>query len=261
VISSSDSIGPEFRNEVLASLPLSERARLRPLLTPTRWVSGQPLYEAGEIIQHVYFVEQGFASSVVVINDANRHVEVGLTGREGVVGAQAFFDREARSYDRVYVQMPGVSYRMSADSLRESVQAMPEFRARMSRALQAYMAQTTQTAACNSQHTMLVRLTRWLLMAHDRAEGNELNLTHEFLSVMLGVRRSGVTAAIGQLQNAGLIQNRRGHVVITDRAGLEAATCLCYRRVRTFADTIMGPKRTAEHRPQCERIRIPETVG
>jgi len=127
---------------------------------------------------------------------------------------------------------------MSAQILRDSMAVMPVLRQRVFGILQILMAQVEQTAACNSQHTLPERLTRWLLMAHDRIEGDELPLTQEFLSNMLAVRRSGVIIALASLREVGLIEyGRRCTVVIRDRASLQAASCACYGRVMAFAQS------------------------
>ncbi len=230
--------GATFHNAILNALPWDEIERLRPLLTPVHLVNGQGLHEPGERIEQVFFVEHGFASVVAQVAEAAGSVEVGLMGRETMTGLVSMFSPDATSFSRVMVQMPGAAQRMSAQALRESVATMPVLNALLLRALEAFMAQVSQTAACNSRHTLSERLARWLLMAHDRADGDELALTQEFLSMMLTVRRPGVTVAIGILQAAGLVGHRRGRVVIRDRAGLEAAACDCYARVQAFTATL-----------------------
>ncbi len=187
--------GTTFRNEVLAALPLVELEPLRLLLTRVRWTNGQALYEPGERIEHVYFVEEGLASVVAEADDANSRVEAGMAGRESMAGLSALLDPETTSFNRVFVQMAGVAYRMTAPALLESVVTMPTLRRLLFRALDASMAQVAQTAVCNSRHSLPERLARWLLFAHDRVDGDELPLTQAFLSIMLGVRRSGVTIA------------------------------------------------------------------
>lgn len=227
--------GEQFRNRILNALPAAEVALLRPLLSPVRLVNGQGLHESGEPIEHVYFVEHGFASVVAEVGDTSGSVEVGLIGRDSMTGLTAVFSADAITYGRVMVQMPGAGYRMSAQALRDNLEAMPTLRMLLPRALEGMIAQVSQTAACNSRHTLPERLARWLLMARDRADSDELALTQEFLSMMLTVRRSGVTVAMGTLAAAGLVGHRRGRVLITDRPGLEAAACDCYRRVQAFA--------------------------
>ncbi len=225
-------------NILLYALPPAEMSRLHPMLTRVRWVNGQGLHEAGERIEHVFFVEQGFASMVAQSDDGGNGVEVGLIGREGMVGYPVLLGEQAASYNQAVVQTPGGALRMSASALRGNLDALPVLHRLLSEALQVYMAQVAQTAACNSQHSLSQRLARWLLLAHDRTDGDELALTQEFLGTMLAVRRAGVTTALGSLQAAGVVDQRRGRVVIRDRPGLEAAACTCYARVQAFTTMV-----------------------
>ncbi len=226
----------KFRNHILSALPPDEITRLHPLLTRVRWVSGQGLYEPGEHIEQVFFPEQGFASMVAEAEDGGSQVEVGIVGRESMVGLSVLLNANATSFNRVMVQLPGVAYRLPARVLRDDTDAMPVLRQRLFRALEESLAQVSQTAACNSRHTLPERLARWLLIAHDRADGDELALTQEFLSFMLAVRRAGVTIAVAFLEAKGLIEHSRGQLLICDRPGLEAAACDCYGRVKTFVE-------------------------
>jgi len=229
---------PTYANEILQALPADEVRRLRPHLTRIRLVNGATLYQAGDRIEDVFFVEQGFVSMVAAADGAESRVEVGLIGREGLVGAVALISPGAVSYIQAMVQMPGAAHRVPAAALAASLEQAPTLRRLVLQAFEASMAQLAQTAACNSRHTVPQRLARWLLMAHDRMEGGELPLTQEFLAIMLAVRRPGVTIAVGELQMAGLIQHSRGRIVVCDRPGLEAAACVCYGRVRKFVETL-----------------------
>ena len=229
---------PPPANMLLSALPPGEMARLHPLLTRVRWVNGQGLHEASERIEQVFFVEQGFASVVAHADAGGNGVEVGLIGREGMVGYPVLLSPQAASYNRAMVQTPGGALRMSALALRGNLDALPVLRRMLSDALQVFMAQVAQTAACNSQHSLSQRLSRWLLLAHDRVDGNELALTQDFLGTMLAVRRAGVTNALGALQAAGLVDQRRGRVIIANRPGLEAVACGCYGRVKAFTVTV-----------------------
>ncbi len=230
--------GSQFRNALLASLLPADLSRLRLSLTRGRMVSGQSLHEPDETIDQVYFFEEGFCSLVALADGPDSGVEVGLVGREGMVGLVAAFDPQATSYNRAIVQMPGTAYRMPASALRAAVAQSQDLRLKLFRALEGTIAQVTQTAACNSRHTLTARCARWLLMAHDRTEGNELLLTQEFLSVMLAVRRSGVTVAMGTLTSAGLVRTTRGRIAIIDRPGLEAASCACYGRIHAHVKQV-----------------------
>ena len=226
------------RNELLSALPLAELERLRPHLTRVRLVNGQNLYEAGERIDQVFFVEEGFVSMVAEASGDDIGTEVGLIGREGVVGLPVLLTPRPMSLDRSMVQMPGAAQRMTAEALRDGVDALPVLRQLLLQALEVFMAQVSQTAACNSRHNLTQRLARWLLMARDRMDGDELPLTQEFLSKMLAVRRSGVTVALQSLQARGGICQKRGRIDICDRPRLEAASCGCYGRVKAFAEAV-----------------------
>ena len=230
------SASPNFRNEILSGLPLSELQRLRSHLTRGRMVSGQSLHEAGETIQQVFFFEEGFASLVAIADEGSNGIEVSVVGRDGMVGLGAAFSAYATSYTHAIVQLAGIAYRMPASALRAATPDCPVLLTLLLRSYEALLAQSAQTAACNSRHVLAQRCARWLLVAHDRGDGNELLLTQEFLSIMLAVRRSGVTVAIAALGSAGLIRTARGRVFIADRPGLEQAACSCYMRVQRFTD-------------------------
>jgi CRP-like cAMP-binding protein len=226
-----------FLNDVLSSLPPQEIERIRPHLSRMRLVQGQTLYEPNQRAADVFFIEQGFVSMIAQGDSARSRTETALIGREGMAGLPAALDPHGLSFNLVVMPTPGIVHLMSAQILRDSMAVMPVLRQRVFAVLQILMAQVEQTAACNSQHTLPERLTRWLLMAHDRIEGDELPLTQEFLSNMLAVRRSGVTVALASLREAGAIEYSRRCIVIRDRASLQAASCACYGRVRTFAQS------------------------
>ena len=192
------------------------------------------LHKAGERIKHVYFVEQGLISLVAISDDADTQTEVGLIGRKSLLGLSALLSSEAVSFNRAIVQMPGFAHRMTVQALCDSVGIMPVLRRLLFQTLKVAMAQTAQTVACNSRHDLPQRLARWLLTAHDRVNGDELALTQESLATMLAARRPGVTVALGALQKVGAVAQRRGRILIRDRARLEAAACGCYKRVQAF---------------------------
>jgi len=227
-----------FRNTVLAALPAAELSLLRPHLIRTSLVNGQPIHEAGERIDQVYFFEHGFASMVAVSDDSGGSVEVGLVGWDSMVGLGVLLNPHAIAFNRTMVQMPGVAYRMSSAALPAVLEQAPILHAILLRGVEVLMAQIAQTAACNSRHALPQRCARWLLLAHDRVEGDELRLTQEFLSMMLAVRRSGVTVALQTLQSEGFIRSGRGRILVCDRAGLEGAACDCYDRVRAFTAAV-----------------------
>ena len=229
-------ITPPFsNNELLSMLPSDELILLRPLLTKVQLVKGQILHEAGERIEQMFFVQQGFVLMVAEADGNNPSNEVGLIGREGMVGLPVLLHPQAVSFNRTMVQVPGAAHRLPAQVLHEYAYALPVLRRLLSEALQMFMAQVAQAAACNGQHSLAQRLTRWLLMAHDRMDGDKLVFTQEFLGIMLAVQRVGVRNALRSLHAAGLVDQRRGRITIRDRPGLEAAACGCYGRVQAFA--------------------------
>jgi len=225
---------PTFSKALLPLLPPDEINQLRPILTRVQLANGQILHEAGERIEHVYFVEQGLVSLVAMSDDAGTQTEVGLIGRESLVGLSALLGSEAVSFSRAIVQMPGSAHRMTVQALHDSVGVMPVLCRLLFQTLKVAMAQTAQTVACNSRHDLPQRLARWLLTAHDRVNGDELALTQASLATILAVQRSGVTIALGALQKVGAVAQGRGRILIRDRAGLEAAACGCYKRVQAF---------------------------
>jgi CRP-like cAMP-binding protein len=166
-------------------------------------------------------------------------VEVGTAGREGMAGLPVFLGVR-RSSIRATVQIPGVAARMDAELFAQLATADGPLHRAMLRYTDAFLTQVAQTAACNGAHLVEQRCARWLLMTHDRVEGDEFPLTHEFLAFMLGVRRAGVTLAMRALQDAGLVSYTRGRVTITDRAGIERASCECYRTVRLHFERLFA---------------------
>ncbi len=225
-------------NDLLSMLPPAELALLRPLMTKVQLVNGQTLHEAGEPIEQVFFVQRGFVSMVAEADGDDPGTEVGLIGREGMVGLPVLLDPQAVSFNRAMVQMPGTAHRLPAQALRDNLGALPVLRRLLFQAVEVFMAQVAQTAACNSRHMLPQRLARWLLMAHDLVDGDELAMTQEFLSIMLAVRRSGVTIALHRLLASEAIHMGRGRITICDRPALEAAACGCYGRVRDFTESV-----------------------
>ncbi len=229
---------PMFRNRLLQRLPAEELRRLRPHLARVRLAHGDVLQRAGSRVEQAFFVEQGYVSLVAEAASAEGRVEVGLIGRESMVGSPVLLAAGPASSMQAVVQMPGTAYAIRADALHASLEHAPVLRRAMRQALETLVAQVAQVAACNSRHTLPERLARWLLMAHDRADGDELPLTQDLLAATLAVRRPGVTIAIGALGAAGLLRHSRGRIVICDRPGLEAAACGCYARLCHFTATL-----------------------
>jgi CRP-like cAMP-binding protein len=227
-------------NHLLAQVSALCSDWLRSRMGQVILVDGQIIHDRGELIEHVLFVDSGMMSIVAEADDLLHGIEVGLIGREGLVGIAALLDDQPVAFQRAMVQMPGSGRRMTAATLREACALFPEFRARCMRFTQAFMAQTSMIAVCLSGHSLIERCARWILMAQDRANGDEVPLTQEFLATMLGARRSGVSVAASALQRAGFIRYTRGVITVLDRAGLEAATCDCYRRIANEFTRLLG---------------------
>jgi CRP-like cAMP-binding protein len=226
------------RNRLLAALPPGDFAALAPALRPVETDLRQVLHEPGQTIRSVLFPERGMVSHVLPLEDGHA-VEVGLVGREGVVGLPALFGAE-RATTEAMVQMAGPALSARTADLRAAFDRGAELRALLLRYTQAFHVQVAQTAACNARHTVDARLARWLLMAHDRAETDEFPMTHEFLALMLTARRPGVSVAASVLRKAGVIRYTYGHVTVLDRAGLEEASCECYGAVRDRFEELLG---------------------
>ncbi|ANY77346.1 Crp/Fnr family transcriptional regulator [Microvirga ossetica] len=224
-------------NRLLATLEPKDFAYLLPHLEIITLHRRQVLYEAGETICYTYFPHDAVVSLVNVLDDGGS-VEVAIFGREGVFGLiSALFTRE--SFGRYIVQIPGTASRVEIEWVREAVNASPRMRLLLYRFTEALLAQTFQIVTCNAVHNVEARCCRWLLSTHDRVEQDTLPLTHEFLAEMLGTQRPSVSIVLRTLQNAGLIRQRRGGIVITDRAGLEEAACECYGKIRRSYERLL----------------------
>ncbi|MBM6582997.1 Crp/Fnr family transcriptional regulator [Microvirga sp. BT689] len=217
-------------NRLLAALEPDDFATLEPHFEVISLARGQVLYEPGDVIGHVYFPHEAIISLVNVMEDGATN-EVAVFGREGVVGLlSVLVTREA--FGRYLVQMTGSASRIAFEQLNEVRNTRPKLRQLFMNYGEAFLAQTFQTVSCNALHPVEARCCRWILAMHDRAEGDTLPLTHEFLSEMLGVQRSSVSVVTRTLQTAGLIRQSRGSITVLDRAGLEETTCECYGKIR-----------------------------
>ncbi|WP_207478576.1 Crp/Fnr family transcriptional regulator [Arenibaculum pallidiluteum] len=225
-------------NLLLASLPSETLARLRSHFEPLDLPLRKILFQMDDPLDHVYFSDGGMTSLLIPLEDGAL-LEVGVVGKEGAVGLGALMGVE-RAQHTAMVQIPSKGMRVRADILRAETHRSPDALHRLLRYTQALNAQVSQTAACNVHHTLQERLARWLLMAHDRAEGDDLPLTQEFLSMMLGVRRAGVTVAVNILEQTGSIASRRGRVTVLDRSRLETASCECYGMVQQQFKRLLG---------------------
>ena len=229
------------RNRLLAALPPADFALLAPHLKPAPLQQNLVLHEQGDRIDQVYFPIEGIISLLTVMQQGDA-VETATVGREGAVGALAGLGPR-RSYTREIVQVAGSALRISASRFRKAADESRPVREIIVRYGEMLLIQVQQTAACNALHDVEERLSRWLLQARDRVDGNTIRLTHEFLSQMLGVRRPTVTVAAQMLQNAGLIRYHRGHIEILDRPGLEARACECYRAIRRQIESVTAGAR------------------
>lgn len=223
----------QIANSLLAALPREDYQRLLAELEPVALTSGEVLYEPGERIRHVYFPNDGQVSLLMVVADG-KVLEVGLVGREGMVGIPLALGAEA-SPIRALVQGAGSALRMKAGSFLEALGRCLPLQRELHRYAYAKLVQARQTAACNRFHPVEARLARCLLMTRDRVRSDQFHLTHEFLARTLGIRRVGVTNAATALQRRKLISYRRGNIRILDRKGLKAASCVCYEIVRNLA--------------------------
>lgn len=218
------------RNRILATLPQAEWQKIRSACQPIELVNGQVLIEEGEPFAYVYFPEGGIISTVSVF-ETGQVAEIAATGHEGMVSIAAVMGGE-RAYNRSLVQMPGSALMMDIQAFRRMQGDLPVFRRRLRSYARVFLGQIMQSVACNGVHSVEERCARWLLMARDRSESDELPLTQEFLAQMLGVSRPAVNLVARTLQAAGLIRYRRGEVSILDRQGLEDVSCECYRLIR-----------------------------
>ncbi|MEO8804660.1 MAG: Crp/Fnr family transcriptional regulator [Burkholderiaceae bacterium] len=217
---------PTVENHLIERLPRKERQRLLALCEPVPLLLAEVLCEPGRPTRHVYFPTQGFISLVAQV-DGQPALEVGMVGREGMLGAHLVLG-VATAPLHALVQGPGTAWRIGTPAFRTELARSAPLQRGLNRYLYVLMAQLASSAACLRFHLIGQRLSRWLLMSQDRAQADHFHVTHEFLSYMLGMRRVGITAAAGALQRQGLIEYRRGELTVLDRPGLEAASCACY---------------------------------
>src|SRR6202043_1599696 len=238
-------------NRLLLLLSDHDYERLRSHLSVVVFDYRKSLYEASRPIEHVYFPINGVASLVITTSDG-ASAEVGTIGSEGMVGLPVVLgDRDAPS--SVYVQVPGTALGMDAHIFRRELDRSPTLNLVMLRYAHAFFNQVAQSAACAHLHKVEQRCCRWLLMTRDRMPSGDFLLTHEFLGMMLGVRRTTVTDVMGTLQKAGLIRYRRGHVTILDHEALRQRACECYEISklefdRLLGDTTVAPRTDKKHR-------------
>ena len=221
---------PQSSNRLLAALPVDVYQRLQPALELLTLAHLQPLYQVGHPIPYVYFPAQALISLVFQFKDGAT-MDVGMVGQEGMSGLPVLLGGTSCSHHAV-VQIAGNAWRLPAERLMTEFNRREVLHGLLLRYTRAMLTQTAQNGVCNRFHTTEVRLARWLLLVSDGLGADTFRLTHEFIGKMLGVRRAGVTVAAGILSQAGLLRYHRGHITITDRAGLENFACECYGVVR-----------------------------
>jgi CRP-like cAMP-binding protein len=231
------------RNHLLAALPDADWQRWLPQLEHVELPLGKVLYESGSSLSHVYFPTSAIVSLLYVMEDG-ASAEIAVVGNEGVVGIALFMGGDTTP-NRAVVQSAGAGYRLKARSIKEEFDRSGPVMHLLLRYTQALITQMAQTAVCNRHHTLDQQLCRWLLLSLDRLGGSELVMTQELIANMLGVRREGVTESALKLQRAGLIQYARGHISVTDRAGLEARTCECYAVVKKEYDRLLPDRKAS----------------
>ena len=234
---------PPRQNRLLTALPSPDYELLQPHLEPVRLTYRRSLYSANKRIDFVYFVETGVCSLVNTMQDGSAS-EVGTIGNEGLVGLPIVLG-DMQAPTSVYVQVPGTGTRMKASDFWDAMEESATLRRSMLHYAHAFFNQVAQSAACNTFHSLDQRCCRWLLMTHDRMDTNEFLLTHEFLAMMLGVRRAGVTEAAGALQRDGLIRYKRGLITILDKKALQKRSCECYAVAKAEFDRLLGAENWA----------------
>jgi CRP-like cAMP-binding protein len=243
------------QNRLLAALRSPDYDLLKPHLETARLTYRRSLYSANKRIDFVYFVETGVCSLVNTMRNGSAS-EVGTIGNEGVVGLPVVLgDKQAPT--SVYVQVPGIATRMKASLFWDAMEESSTLRRSMLHYAHAFFNQVAQSAACNTFHSLDQRCCRWLLMTHDRMDTDEFLLTHEFLAMMIGVRRAGVTEAAGALRRDGLIRYNRGLITILDKKALRKRSCECYAVAKAEFDRLLGAEDlTASPAPRGSLSRV-----
>ena len=225
-------------NRLLEGLPNSDRRRMLAGCESVELAFGDVLYTPNECLSHVYFPTRSFISLVMPIG-GGASLEVGLVGNEGMFGVPLALGVDI-SPVRAVVQGAGPALRMDAARFRRELRASQALQRQIDRFIFVHMSQLSQTAACTRFHVVEARLARWLLMTQDRAHADGFHITQQFLALMLGVRRVGVTKAASSLQKRRLIHYTRGNITVLDRPGLRAASCVCYKADREAYDQVLG---------------------
>jgi CRP-like cAMP-binding protein len=228
------------QNRLLRALSPAVRQQLLPALELIALNMRDMLIEPDVPIPFVYFPLHGVVSLISTLHDGTQ-VEVATIGNEGMIGLPLFLQANSIPFT-AFVQVPGAALRMEAEVFGRLLQERTgALNALLYRYTQALFNQLAQHVVCNRLHRIAQRCARWMLLTHDRVSSDEFPLTHEFLALMLGVRRASVSEVVGRLQQAGLIHSRRGMILVLDRAGLEAASCECYGVIKQEYDRLLGP--------------------
>jgi CRP-like cAMP-binding protein len=227
-----------IENRLLAALPREEYARLLPSLERVRLPQGKVLSDAGDLISYAYFPLGGIVSFLSITEDGEI-IEVAIVGNEGMVGIPLILRKSVTPY-RTVMRAPAEVMKMRAEVLKRELNRGGLLQELLLRYTHAFLAQVSQSAVCNRFHNVEARLCRWLLAARDRLKSNSLHLTQEFISEMLGAPRTSVTTAALNLQSAGVISYRRGHITVLDQRALERAACECYWIIRKETENFLA---------------------
>jgi len=225
------------QNHLLAALRAAERERIFPHLHLVEMPLGKVVSEPGDLLQYAYFPTDCIVSLLYVLEDG-ASTEISIVGNEGLLGIALFMGGDTAPR-RAVVQSAGHAYRLPGQVLREEFHRDGAIRLLLLRYTQALITQMAQTVVCNRHHSVDQQLCRWLLLALDRLPSNELTVTQELIAHLLGVRREGVTAAVGKLQRLGVISHSRGHITVLDRSALERLSCECYAVVKRETDRLL----------------------
>jgi len=224
--------GQPVRNSVLLQIPEEEFLDLKALLEYRTFEAAARLENERRPTEAIYFLNEGLGSMIIETNDG-RSVEVGIVGREAMIGSSLVGGLEEVTYS-VVMQVPGNGFRVSAEGFRKLLPTLPVLNQLLTRRLAIRSVELAQNAACNRLHNIKQRLSRWLLLSHDRVESDFILITHDFLSRMVGTDRPTVTIALAELQRDSIVQPGRGSIFIQNRAGLEQESCECYAVFHRF---------------------------
>ncbi len=231
-------INDALKNHLLAALPADEFTRIKSKFEPIFFKLGDVLYESGDRMDYAYFPTTAIISMLYVMENGAT-AEIGVVGNDGLIGNALFMGGETTT-SRAISQSAGDAFRMKAKDVKDEFKLGGMFQKMLLRFTQALLTQISQTAVCNRLHPVEQQLCRWLLLSHDRLNSNDLVMTHDLISNMLGVRREGVTLAAQKLAKRKLIKNVRGTISIVDRQGLEEAVCECYAVVNIEYNRLLG---------------------